>query len=152
MVRIFNQEPSPKKGDGRNGNWESTDVSVRERSRTFLEALSTSFLTNMAGRFTARWRTKTSTGSKQAEIGDSFLVSSPEEEAGSAPRPVANFLFRSGIETKPTKARQGRERARERDGVASRVAEEELAFGGQLWSRLVSSCLSALRCVVFTDQ
>jgi hypothetical protein len=26
MVRIFNQEPSPKKRDGRNGNWESTDV------------------------------------------------------------------------------------------------------------------------------
>jgi hypothetical protein len=78
-----------------------------------LEAFSTSFLTNMAGRFTARWRTKTSTGSKQAEIGDSFLVSSPEEEAGSAPQPVANFLFRSGIETKPTKARQG-ESERER--------------------------------------
>ena len=39
-------------------------------------------------------------------------------------------------------------RERERDDVASRVAEEEeLAFGGQLWSRLVSSCLSALRCV-----
>jgi hypothetical protein len=98
-----------------------------------LEAFSTSFLTNMAG-------------SKQAEIGDSFLVSSPE---GSSGPPLANFLFRSGIETEPTKARQGRERWRGVEGGRGEEEEEELAFGGQLWSRLVSPPAFPL-CVVFT--
>lgn len=89
----------------------------KQSPRTFLEAFSTSFLTNMAGRSAAQTRddVQRQQGTTHGRIKtgqDQRLLSSPEEEAG---RAVADFvLFRSGIGevgrrsgTKPTtKARQ----------------------------------------------
>lgn len=132
----------------------------------FLEALSTSFLTNMAGRrFTARRgggpseRQAPATGSTRAEIGYPF-PSREEEEAGSA-APSKLLTSCSGAGSKRNRPRQRKAgQGRERDGVASRMAGkdgggEEFAFGGQLrirfwWLPGPFLFCSALRCVHWT--